>query len=95
MTICFLCAVDCSADLVEVAQLQLCRPCAFDLGHTKTPPPPCSLCAGETLRFRGRGVEAEAWCCPRWRQGGHLSAARIDERVAERRRQAMPSGRWA
>lgn len=34
----------------------LCRPCAFDLGLTKTPAAPCSICSGTGLRVGVRYV---------------------------------------
>jgi hypothetical protein len=36
---------------------------------------PCSDCGGETIQFRGRGLDLEVRICPRKDEPGHLSRA--------------------
>lgn len=72
----------------------------YEAPHCAEVPDPgdarCPDCNGDTIRFRGSGLDLERWVCPRWQEPGHLSREAINERVREERARHMPrSGRWA
>jgi hypothetical protein len=56
----------------------------------------CEHCGGDTIRFRGTGLDTESWLCPRWRDPGHLSEAEIRARKRQEMAGLYPSsGRFA
>ena len=56
----------------------------------------CKACNGDTIRFRGTGLDTESWLCPNWKEPGHLTESEIRRRKREEMAHwAPPSGRFA
>jgi hypothetical protein len=55
----------------------------------------CAECGGETIAFKGIGLNAQYWICPQYAEPGHLSEDEVKVRLAEFRTTVGPSGRFA
>lgn len=57
--------------------------------------PVCPECFGQTIIFRGKGLESQYKLCSKWKQPGHLTEAAIKEKYEQMGRIICPSGRFA
>ena len=55
----------------------------------------CSECHGETVSFKGRGLDMQYKICSRWKEPGHKSEDEVKQEISSLRRQIRPSGRFA
>ena len=55
----------------------------------------CRECFGQTIVFKGHGLDVQYRICPYWKESGHKSESEIEMEIARVRRQTRPSGRFA
>lgn len=55
----------------------------------------CAECNGETIEFRGSGMDLQYRICNKVGTDGHLTMQQAQEKLADKRNQVRPSGRYA
>lgn len=100
------CGVEISEHATHTGREQWCEDC-FDKGlhkdmndHFKNfveeEMEPCKECNGETIQFRGTGLNLQFRICTKVGTEGHLTMQQAQEKLADRRFAHMPrSGRFA